>query len=476
YDGEAGNVLSGMIKGDGSLVLKVYFKQQFTVTYEPGIQGTFTAETTENLDYNAATPEFKGNTTGNAGYTFIGWLPEVAGTVTEDAVYVAQWAANDDTEYRIEYYYENAGTYSGTTGEYTIKRGTTDTLAEATAADKTPLRSGYVYDGEAGNVLTGMIKGDGSLVLKVYFKQQFTVKYQPGTHGTFTEQTYASLGYGDATPGFNGQITGAAGYEFGGWTPAVTSEVTQDAVYVATWNTKDSTKYTVEFYYQSQGAYPAAASSTQVRSGRTDEKAVVTDADKTPAAGYLLDTAAANVYEGSIAGDGSLVLRLYFKQQFTVTYEPGTRGTFAVQIHNGLSYHDKTPSFNGNTTGSGRYVFNGWDPVVADTVTGNVTYVAQWRYVGTSGGGGGNSGGGPNYNASGSSDGPGATVTVLPTEVPLANAPDTNNMIVIDDGLVPLAALPKTGDRSGASGWMLILSGLLLSAYTIVTKKKEEEN
>ena len=323
----------------------------------------------------------------------------------------------------------------------------------------------------------GNIYGDASLVLNVYFKQQFTVTYQPGTHGTFTAQGHSGLSYGDATPGFSGEITGKDGYEFGGWTPAVTDTVTQNAVYVATWNAKGSTNYSVEFYYQNQGAYPAAANSVQQRSGMTDTTAAVTDADKTPAAGYILDTAASNVYEGIVAGNGSLVLRLYFKQQFTVTYEPGTNGTFATQITGGLSYNDKTPAFNGQTTGSGRYVFNGWSPVVAENVTGNAVYVAQWRYISSSSSGGGGGSGGPNYNATGSSDGPGATVTVLPTEVPLANLPETDNgMTVIDDGEVPLAALPKTGNPSGTASWMLLLSSLLLAAYTMLGKKKEEEN
>ncbi|WP_215701075.1 hypothetical protein, partial [Clostridium sp. MCC353] len=93
--------------------------------------------------------------------------------VTKDAVYVAQWTADEDTEYKVEYYYENAGVYADTTEEYTKKTGTTGTLAEVTASDKIPSKEGYVYDGEAGNVLSGTIAGDGSLVLKVYFKQQF---------------------------------------------------------------------------------------------------------------------------------------------------------------------------------------------------------------------------------------------------------------------------------------------------------------
>ena len=50
-----------------------------------------------------------------------------------------------------------------------------------TEEDKEPTEVGYVFDGSASNVLNGNIAGDGSLVLKVYFKQQFTVKYQPGT-------------------------------------------------------------------------------------------------------------------------------------------------------------------------------------------------------------------------------------------------------------------------------------------------------
>lgn len=477
FDANAANVLTGNIEGDGSLVLKVYFKQQFTVTYKPGLHGTFTEQVTENLDYNAYTPDFIDVKEGADGYTFERWEPAVETRVKEDAEYVAVWTANTDTKYTVEYYYQENGVY-GAPEKYVVRRGTTDTEAVLESGDKISEKSDYVYDTAASNVESGNIAGDGSLVLKVYFKQQFTVTYQPGTHGTFTAQGHSGLSYGDATPGFSGEITGKDGYEFGGWTPAVTDTVTQNAVYVATWNAKGSTNYSVEFYYQNQGAYPATANSVQQRSGRTDTTAAVTDADKTPAAGYILDTAASNVYEGIVAGNGSLVLRLYFKQQFTVTYEPGTNGTFATQITGGLSYNDKTPAFNGQTTGSGRYVFNGWNPVVAENVTGNAVYVAQWRYISSSSsGGGGGSSGGPNYNATGSSDGPGATVTVLPTEVPLANLPETDNgMTVIDDGEVPLAALPKTGNPSGTASWMLLLSSLLLAAYTMLGKKKEEEN
>jgi hypothetical protein len=44
--------------------------------------------------------------------------------------------------------------------------------------DKNPTVSGYSFDSEnEKNVLSGNINGSGDLVLKVYFKKQFTVKY-----------------------------------------------------------------------------------------------------------------------------------------------------------------------------------------------------------------------------------------------------------------------------------------------------------
>ena len=52
--------------------------------------------------------------------------------------------------------------------------GTTDTACAVTDADKQPSKAGYVFDESAANVLDGTIAGDGSTVLKVYFKQQFT--------------------------------------------------------------------------------------------------------------------------------------------------------------------------------------------------------------------------------------------------------------------------------------------------------------
>ncbi|MEI3347244.1 MAG: hypothetical protein V8R55_02165 [Dysosmobacter sp.] len=83
------------IAGDGSTVLKVYFKLQFTVTYLPGIKGTFAEQSTGSLDYGAETPAAPDAAKNHApGYTFAGWNPVWVDTVTDDVTYVAQWTPN----------------------------------------------------------------------------------------------------------------------------------------------------------------------------------------------------------------------------------------------------------------------------------------------------------------------------------------------------------------------------------------------
>ncbi len=66
------------------------------------------------------------------------------------------------------------------------------------------------------------------------------------------------------------------------------------------------------------------------------------------------------------------------QDEYTVTYEPGAQGTFKSQSHSGNHYGDATPAFDGETTGNLGWTFAGWEPKVAETVTGNVTYTAQW--------------------------------------------------------------------------------------------------
>ena len=72
------------------------------------------------------------------------------------------------------------------------------------------------------------------------------------------------------------------------------------------------------------------------------------------------------------------------EDKYTVTYTDGVEGeeVFADQVYGNLLSGTATPKFNGTPARSG-YVFAGWSPAVAGTVTGNATYVAQWEKKGS---------------------------------------------------------------------------------------------
>ena len=67
-------------------------------------------------------------------------------------------------------------------------------------------------------------------------------------------------------------------------------------------------------------------------------------------------------------------------QKYTVTYTDGVDGVeiFKDQVYADLTAGTATPKFNGTPTRVG-YFFAGWNPAVADTVTGNATYTASWK-------------------------------------------------------------------------------------------------
>ena len=64
---------------------------------------------------------------------------------------------------------------------------------------------------------------------------------------------------------------------------------------------------------------------------------------------------------------------------FTVKYNDNVKGkAFKEQVYEDLEYNEDTPGFDGTPKRSG-YTFTGWKPVVADRVTEDVVYYAQWK-------------------------------------------------------------------------------------------------
>ena len=78
---------------------------------------------------------------------------------------------------------------------------------------------------------------------------------------------------------------------------------------------------------------------------------------------------------------GNATYTAKWEKLYTVTYTDGAKGkAFKDQVYSDLEAGTDTPKFDGKPTRKG-YTFTGWSPKVTDTVTKDVTYVAQWKSV-----------------------------------------------------------------------------------------------
>ena len=190
------------------------------------------ADVVENLANNATVTTRPANTFSRVGYTFKGWDtdPKGTGSIAPNTqvqvdnnganVLYAIWTANTDTKYTVEFYYQN------TDGTYTLnhsdeRTATTDTEVSVTDADKAAKENGkYVYDKSANNIESGTVAGDGSLVLKLYFKLNKATYRVEHRFETVDGTSYVEdTNYPDQTlKGTVGQSTNAQAYTVEGFT------------------------------------------------------------------------------------------------------------------------------------------------------------------------------------------------------------------------------------------------------------------
>ena len=148
--------------------------------------------------------------------------------------------------------------------------------------------------------------------------------------------------------------------------------VTENITLTAKWNIN---KYTVTF--NSYGGTPVPpAQEVEYGLTATEPATAPTKTGYTFDGWYLGD----EKYDFSDAVEQNITLYANWEKNiYTVTYTDGVDGeeVFADQVYENLLSGIDTPAFNGTPTRDG-YRFTGWEPEVSDTVTGNVTYAAQW--------------------------------------------------------------------------------------------------
>ena len=335
------SVLSGTVLADGSLVLKVYYSRN---QYKLTVDGNVT-----NVYYGAAISVSE--PAAREGYTFAGWDRDVPETMpASDVTLVSQWNEND-----ADYTAYNA---AKTAAEAKQKEANFDktytaesrqALADALAKDVSGKK--YTQQGEVDAATTAINNAVAGLN-KMTYNAIFTVDGEE---------------YAKVPTKVDDQIVAPAdptkeGYTFAGWRPSVGVMGTADATFEAVFTAAGNTVYTVNTYVMgTDGTYGEPTSDTLT--GTTGSTATYA-----PEAREGFTVADESVLSGTIAADGSLVLKVFYsRNQYTLTAE-GVAYTFyygaAVSVADPVKAH---------------YTFAGWDPALPETMPAHdVTVAAKW--------------------------------------------------------------------------------------------------
>ena len=335
------SVLTGKVAADSSLTLKVYYSRN---------QYKLTVDGAESDVYFGAALEIA-DPAPREGYTFTGWSPAVpANMPASDLTLVSQWSEND-ADYTA---------YNAAVATAQAKKAETDYDKTYTAESRAAL------DAALAEKVSGKKYSEQSVV-------DAAAKAINDAVASLEVMTYNATFYVDGVkyrvvPTKVGeQIVAPAdptkeGYTFAGWRPSVGVMGTADATFEAVFTAAGNTAYTVNTYVMgTDGTYGKPTSDTLT--GTTGSTATYA-----PEAREGFTVADESVLSGTIAADGSLVLKVFYsRNQYTLTAE-GVAYTFyygaAVSVADPVKAH---------------YTFAGWDPALPETMPAHdVTVVAKW--------------------------------------------------------------------------------------------------
>ena len=338
------SVLSGVVAADSSLVLKVYYSRN---QYKLSVDGV-ESDVYYGAALNIAAPAAR------EGFTFTGWNVEVpANMPASDLTLVSQWSEND-----ADYTAYNAAVAAAKAkqGEenydkmYTAE--TRDALAGALAIDA----AGKKYSEQSVVDAATKAINDAVAALEVMtYNAIFTVD------GAQYEVVPTKVGEQIVAP----KDPAKEGYVFKGWDKEVGKMGVEDITFAAQFEEASGIAYTVEVYTMDvNGNYGAAETKTLY--GTTGAQVT---ADTTAAEGFTFDESAANVVSGTVAADGSLVLKVYFaRNQYKLTVDGAES-----EVYYGAALDIATPAAREG------YTFIGWNVDVPATMpASDLTLVSQW--------------------------------------------------------------------------------------------------
>lgn len=417
--------------GDPELTLPEY-----TVTYTDGVDKyeIFKDQVYKELGNGSPTPKFEGKTT-QKGWTFKGWTPEVADTVTGNVTYTAQWEEpveltvtytdgvdNEDVFGDVKYTNLREGdkTPQFTSDKSKVEEMNTwlkenfkaprdyfDTVKPNNESPANPGEDTSKPEGEQNPDENADKPNNESPVAKV--KAIFEAlanpgeeangeqsakpegdktPAKPGEESPKPDKTPTKPGEESAKPGeeANGeQPTQVSeepkrdGYEFKGWTPEVEDVVKSSVTYTAQWEKIPTYKVTY-----TDGVDNETIFEDKVFSDLRMDADTPKFGELPTRTGYMFKGWSPEVSE-KVKGDATYTAQWEVIPEdvtYTVTYTDGVDNetVFEDKVFSELKPGVETPKFGNNPTRTG-YTFEGWSPEISETVVGNVTYIAQWKPI-----------------------------------------------------------------------------------------------
>lgn len=342
----AKSTLTGTIAADGSLVLSIYYsRNQYTITYA-------NTDLEPDTYYYGATVSAR--TPEKAGYAFQGWEEEVPSTMpAQNITLTAKWNENpaDYTDYDIAVAAANAkkaeANYDKTYTE--ASRKALDAALAVDVANKKLSEQGVVDAQTAA--INAAVKG----LEKMTYNATFYVD------GEEYRVVPTKVGEQIVAP----EAPSKQGYTFTGWTPEVGTMGIEDISFNAQFSAGE-VSYKVETYVMDvNGAYGAA--DVKVVPATTGA-AVSVD----PEAREGFTVAADSVLSGTVAADGSLVLKVYYsRNQYKLTVDGAES-----MVYYGAELNIAEPTKD-------HYTFAGWNVEVPATMpASDLTLVSQWTEEG----------------------------------------------------------------------------------------------
>lgn len=287
-----------------------------------------------------------------------------------------QWAVDTPVTFPVECETEPETTYTvtytdGVENEEIFADQVYGNLLSGTATpafNGTPTRAGYKFLGWEPTVAETVTE---NATYVAQWEKLYTVTYTDGVGGkAFKDDVHSDLEKDTKTPAYKDGIPTRKGFKFLGWEPEVADTVTEDVTYIAKWGEL----YTVTYTDGAKGKAFEDQVYENVLSGTKTP-----NFDGTPTRkGYKFVGWEPEVAETVTE---NVTYTAKWEELYTVTYTDGVNGkAFKDQVYSDLEAGTDTPKFDGKPTRKG-YTFTGWSPKVTDTVTKDVTYVAQWKSV-----------------------------------------------------------------------------------------------